>query len=271
VEGSVALPLQAASTNASVGVMREYAPSGLIGVAAPQANPTVEPEMARLVPRDFAVIATRLTGNPSTPQNKLVEYLDNLGNSLRAFDNAPLDIVGFACTGTSYLIGTEQEELRIAQFSRQFGYPIVTCAQAVRQALRHLGVDRISLIAPYPAWLAEASQKYWESSGLTVTSMSAVDLPSNDTRHVYGLGSVDVVEAARRMDMTSSGALLITGTGVPTLGAIKPVSAFYDRPILTSNLCLAWLMMRTLVPEKAQVWDQLLSPDQAGSELLRAM
>lgn len=76
--------------------MREYGPSGLIGVAVPQANPTVEPEMARLVPLDFAVIATRLTGSPSTPQSKLIEYLDNLGESLKAFDNAPIDILGFA-------------------------------------------------------------------------------------------------------------------------------------------------------------------------------
>jgi maleate isomerase len=245
--------------------MREYGPSGLIGVAVPQANPTVEPEMARLVPRDFAVIATRLTGNPSTPQNKLVEYLDNLGESLKAFDNAPIDILGFACTGTSYLIGTDAEEARIAQYSHQFGYPIVTCAQAVKKALAHLGADRISLIAPYPAWLAEASQSYWESCGLKVTSMTAVDLPSNDTRHVYGLGSADVVEAARKLDMTASGALLITGTGVPTLGAIQPIKAFYDRPVLTSNLCLAWLMMRTLDPKSTHIWDRLLSDGAPGS------
>jgi maleate isomerase len=250
--------------------MREYGPSGLIGVAVPQANPTVEPEMARLVPRDFAVIATRLTGNPSTPQNKLVEYLDNLGESLRAFDNAPIDILGFACTGTSYLIGPEQEESRIAHHSRQFRYPIVTCAQAVKQALRHLGVDRISLIAPYPAWLAEASRNYWESCGLKVTSMTAVELPSNDTRHVYGLGSKDVVEAARRLDMKASGALLITGTGVPTLGAIKPIKAIYDRPVLTSNLCLAWLMMRTLDPENTHIRDRLLAGGQAEGAVTQA-
>jgi maleate isomerase len=246
--------------------MREYGPSGLIGVAVPQANPTVEPEMARLVPREFAVIATRLTGDSSTPRGKLVEYLDHFGDSLRAFDNAPLDIVGFACTGTSYLIGAEQEETRIAGYSRQFGYPIVTCAQAVRQALRHLGVDRISLIAPYPAWLADASRQYWESAGLQVTSMATVELRSDDTRHVYGLGSADVVKAARGLDMTQSGALLITGTGVPTLGAIGPIGEFYDRPVLTSNLCLAWQMTRTLDPENSQRWDRLLSGEVAGNE-----
>jgi maleate isomerase len=246
--------------------MREYGPKGLIGVAVPQANPTVEPEMARLVPREFAVIATRLTGNPSTPQNKLVEYLDNLGESLRAFDNAPLDILGFACTGTSYLIGTEQEEQRVGQYSVQFGYPIVTCAQAVKLALRHLGVDRISLIAPYPAWLAEASRNYWESSGLRVTSMASVELPSDDTRNVYGLGSADVVDAARGLDMKASGALLITGTGVPTLGAVRPIGEFYDRPVLTSNLCLAWHMMRTLDPDSASRWDRLLSGEQPDSK-----
>lgn len=245
--------------------MREYGPSGLIGIAVPQANPTVEPEMARLVPREFAVIATRLTGDSHTPETKLVQYLDNLGDSLRAFDNAPIDIMGFACTGTSYLIGPDNEAARIDQYSRQFGYPIITCAHAVKRALRHLGVDKIALIAPYPPWLATASQKYWRSSGLTVNSMAAVELPSNDTRHVYGLGSADVVATARKMDLHSSGALLITGTGVPTLGAVKPIRDFYNRPVLTSNLCLAWLLMRTLDAKNAAKWDRLLSDDQTAS------
>jgi hypothetical protein len=45
--------------------------------------------------------------------------------------------------------------------------------------------------------VAEASRHYRAGSGLEVTPTKQVELPSDDTRHVYGLGSRDVVEAAR--------------------------------------------------------------------------
>ena len=46
--------------------MVEYAPKGLIGVLTPQANTTVEPELAILWPRGVAMINARLTSAKTT-------------------------------------------------------------------------------------------------------------------------------------------------------------------------------------------------------------
>ena len=39
----------------------DYGPRARVGIATPQANPTVEPEMRALLPADLGVYATRLT------------------------------------------------------------------------------------------------------------------------------------------------------------------------------------------------------------------
>ena len=130
---------------------REYGSLATIGITVPQANTTVEPEMTALMPDGVSMLIGRLQGCRENSRNRLLEYLDNFGETLSDFDTAPLDAVGYACTATSYLIGAEQEERRIGEFSAKAGFPIVTAAQAIRAALQHLGAQKMALFAPYPA------------------------------------------------------------------------------------------------------------------------
>jgi len=225
---------------------REYGSLATIGIAVPQGNPTVEPEMAALMPDGVAMLVTRLQGSRVDSKNRLVEYLDNFGESLRDFDTAPLDAVGYACTATSYLIGAQEEERRIGGFSERFGYPIVTSAQAIRSALAHLGARKIALFAPYPSWLVEASQAYWKAAGLAITDTATVALDTSDTRHVYRVRTPMVLEGIASLDWRDADAVVLTGTGVPTLRAIAQIAHLSGKPVLTSNLCLAWASLRAL-------------------------
>ena len=225
---------------------REYGTLAALGIAVPQANTIVEPEMDALIPDGVAMFVTRLQGSRNSSKNRLVEYLDNFGASLEAFDTAPLDAVGFANTGTSYLVGPEEEERRIAAFSTKFGFPIVTAARAIRDALAHLGAHKIALFAPYPAWLIEAGQGYWKKCGLTITDTATVPLDTSDTRHVYRIRTPMVLESIASLDWRDADVIVLTGTGMPTLRAIAPIAARSGKPVLSSNLCLAWALLRTL-------------------------
>lgn len=230
---------------------REYGSLATIGIAVPQANPTVEPEMAALMPDGVAMLVTRLQGSREDSRNRLVEYLDNFGASLGAFDTAPLDAVGYACTATSYLIGAAEEERRLDAFSSHAGYPIVTSAQAIRAALTHLGARKIALFAPYPSWLVQASQDYWKQAGLTITDTATVALDTSDTRHVYRVRTPMVLDAIETLDWREADAVVLTGTGVPTLRAIAEIARRSGKPVLSSNLCLAWALLRSLKLEHA--------------------
>lgn len=222
---------------------REYSREGLFGIAVPQANPVVEPEFSALMPAGTGTIATRLQGSRSNSKNRLIDYLDNLETSLSAFDTAALDVVGYACTGSSYLVGREEEQRQTDALSSKFGYPIITSAQAILAALKHLGVSKIALIAPYPQWMIDTSHAYWTQCGLTVTGSARTMLDTEDTRNVYQLRTEMVLDAASALPIHDAQAVLLSGTGMPTLRAIPAIARLTKLPTLSSNLCLAWAML----------------------------
>ncbi|MGM4903379.1 hypothetical protein AB8B21_31135 [Tardiphaga sp. 866_E4_N2_1] len=69
---------------------REYGNGAVLGVAVPQANPVVEPELAALLPTGFSMLVTRLQGSRSDSRQRLIDYLANLPVSLEAYDTASL-------------------------------------------------------------------------------------------------------------------------------------------------------------------------------------
>ena len=48
------------------------------------------------------------------------------------------------------------------------------------------------------------------------------------------------------MNLNGAEALLLSGTGMPTLGAIKQGAETLSIPVLSSNYCLAWALMDTI-------------------------
>ena len=223
---------------------REYCARALLAVAVPQANPIVEPEFSALVPAGVGVIATRLQGSRTDSGNRLVQYLDNLGTSIEAFDTARPDALGFACTGTSYLIGPDEERRRADEYTKRFGYPVITAAHAIRDACAFLGVSRVALLAPYPAFLVDASLEYWRQCGLDIVSFARKEMDASDTRAVYKIRAPMVLEAAAALDTSKAEAILLSGTGMPTLRVMSALSRKTGKPVLSSNLCLVWSLLR---------------------------
>ena len=149
----------------------EYASKGLVGVLTPQANTTVEPEYAILMPRDTAWINARMLSRHKTIEERLVDYWDRAPEFARQFANAPVGSLAFACTGTSYLVGKEAEDRVLAQVTQESGgIPAISAATAVVHALNALGARRIGLVSPYDGALDAACTPYWESRGFEIAA-----------------------------------------------------------------------------------------------------
>lgn len=225
---------------------REYGKGGWIGIGTPQANPTVEAEFRRLLPDNTEILITRLQGSATSSEQRLKDYLVGLDGALEAYDALRPDVFGFACTGSSYLVGAAREAEIVAAAAARFGYPVITAAQAVLASLKALDAERIAVLAPYPQNIIDASVAFWEQAGLTVTAAKRIDIGSADTRKIYGLSSNDAAIAMANLPTGEADAVLLSGTGMPTLAAIRDLGAGMGKPLLSSNYCLSWALLREL-------------------------
>jgi maleate isomerase len=223
--------------------MSDYAALGLVAVATPQANTTVESEMSVLLKPGLGLATVRLHSQIADARARLVGYLDRLAPALETLDNAPVVVAGFACTGTSYLLDAGREAAELERLGALRKHPVISASQSIRAALQALGARRIAIVSPYPAWLRDACVAYLPRWGMEITQVQGLPGDRSDTRRIYALGGRQIQEGLAALRTENADAILISGTGAPTLG---PLARYHGAlPLLSSNLCLAWALEQT--------------------------
>lgn len=216
----------------------EYGRHGIVGIGVPQANPTVEQEAFALRPPGLSLVVARLTSCAADPEKRILEYLQRTIDYVAQFDDLEIDAFGVACTGSSYLLGADQEQELLEALSRKLGYPVITAATAITDSLRLAGATRISLVSPYPEWLLDKAVAFWEAKGFAVSELRTVPLSGSNLHAIYKLSSAAALAHAQELDFSQTDAVVFTGTGMPTLGAIRPLAELSAKSVFSSNLCL---------------------------------
>jgi maleate cis-trans isomerase len=224
----------------------EYAPKGLVGVLTPQANTTVEPEYAILTPPGYAFINARMISPHKTIEERLVDYFANLNMFARQFANAPIGVLAFACTGTSYLTGKEAEDRALGDLSHALNIPVLSAATAVVMALNALGAKRIGLVSPYTGELDRACTPYWESRGFEITAKTSAARAGENFHPIYSLPSGAARQAIDEIGDTALDAIVMLGTGMPTLVPIAQTPYHGRAPVLSCMFCLIWASVTLL-------------------------
>ena len=224
----------------------EYCSRGLVGIGVPQANPTVEQEMFALRPAGLGLVTTRLTSEADDIEQRLRDYIEHTVEYVHRFDDLAIDAFAIACTGSSYLLGAQAERDLLQRFSAKLGYPVISAAGAISETLALLGARRIGIVSPYPDWLTEHANEFWSAAGYQVAAIRSVQLRGPNVHAIYELSSADALAAAGELELQDLDAILFTGTGMPTLGAIAPLAKSTGLPVMSSNLCLLSAVCRRL-------------------------
>jgi maleate isomerase len=225
----------------------EYGWQGRVGLIVPPANVILEPELASILQPGISLHVTRLPGQVSNDtsiglRERFIGYNAGLALAATSFGGADLSAVCLGVTGSCYMVGPRGEDKLLADLRAGNAPTAMTASRAIRQLIEALRRRRIGLVAPYPDWVTALAAAYWRECGFDVVQV--VSLP--DVVSIYEIDTPKVVKAASGLKGSNADVVLLSGTGVPTLSAIRQLSEILPMPVISSNLSLGWWINRAL-------------------------
>jgi maleate cis-trans isomerase len=217
-----------------------------LGFLVPPGNPTVEPEMMQLAPQGVSVHFSRLvasgpTGMPEGQEERNRSYLQHIDQSTALLALVQPQVIVLAHTASSYALSPEAETQLLARLEAHSGSRVITAAGAVLRALAFLGVCQIALATPYPEAISRQGKAYLGAHGLKVVGYGRLE----GVRNIYEETAERAYGLARQVDTPEAEAIVISGTGLPTLPVLDLLERDLGKPVLSSATAMMWLALRT--------------------------
>lgn len=220
-----------------------------IGVIVLSTNLTVENEFRTMVPEGVSYHVSRCLIPDAAKDEQEKEGLflglgDNVIQAARQVAMTHPDIILFACTVGSFL-GDEDHHAELSDMiTRTTGIQSLTTASAVVEAIRSLGLKRITLISPYPEGMGGKEKEFLERQvpGLSVVRMKHLGVISSFEKNLIPLDAT--YHLARETATRESDGLFISCTALRTMEIIEILERDLKIPVVTSTQASLWACLR---------------------------
>ena len=214
-----------------------------IGLIVLSSDQTIEHEFRTLLGADgIALYQSRIQNDSRiTPETLKAMESRITGATDVILPGMPLDVVAFACTSASMVIGEEGVFERIRK-ARPNAIP-TTPITAVFAALRAFKARRIAVLTPYRDDVNQEIRAYIEARGFEVGAMGSFE--EEDDRRVCRISEASIKSAAIALGRDPSiDAVFVSCTSLRLVGVVEEVEAELGKPATSSNHALAWHCLR---------------------------
>jgi maleate isomerase len=219
-----------------------------IGVLLPPGNPTVEPELCGMAPSGVSVHFARMEALPSLGpaggavgmEERTRAYREGLEGPARALGEVRPAVVVLAHTASSYALGFGNDRPLADRIASLSGAPALLAAHAVLAALQHFGIKRLALGTPYPEAISAQGKAYWDGAGFEIAGYHRL----TDVKDIYAESEERAYLLARQADARDAEAVLLSGTGLPTVAVLEMLERDLGKPVISSNQACLWQALR---------------------------
>ncbi len=209
-----------------------------VGIIAPF-DLALERELWRWAPLEVSFHLARTPFEPvpvSLKQAELVSGRQALQTATHDVLGVDPEVLAYLCTSGSFIHGPAHEET-LRQAILDAGAPdAVTTSGALGEAVRDLGLSRISVMTPYDTPLTERLVEFLGALGVDVIHSQHLGLGGGIWRVNYRT----VAELILAADDPAAEAIFVSCTNLPTYDIIAPLERELGKPILTANQLTVW-------------------------------
>jgi maleate isomerase len=145
-------------------------------------------------------------------------------------------------TGVSFIGGYGYDQRLIKKMKeRTGGLPATTTSTAVIEALRMLGIKKVSMAMPYLEEVAKAAVRFVEDNGVKVLKAQWLNKGGMDIAEV---SNETLYHLAREVDVPESDALFISCVDLHAVHLIEKLENDLHKPVITSNQATMWHVLR---------------------------
>ena len=209
-----------------------------LGLIVLQVDETIEQDFRRLFPPHLTRLhVTRVPSGAELTPDTIADMERALPDAARLLPaTQPLDVVGYACTSGTTLIGADRvrELVTGATQTKAVTDPLTA---ALAQCER-LGLARVGIVSPYIASVAEPIRAAFETAGVTVPD--TLSFGEQVEAKVACIAPNSIANAARALAQRSKlDAVFLSCTNLRTLEILAPLTEELGLLVLSSNQCLA--------------------------------
>lgn len=214
-----------------------------LGLIVLQTDETIEPELARIMALDGVVLYhNRIPMTHQVTAGSLAGMAADLPGSVRLLPpSVSFDVVAYGCTSASTLIGPEGVERAIQSVLP--GVTVTNPISAVMAACKALHARRIGFVTPYIADVSAAMRLLLEDHGFEISAFGSFE--EGDDRIVARISPASSLAAIQRVaSKNDCDVIFVSCTNMRVAGIVEQAERTVGKPVISSNLALAWHMLR---------------------------
>lgn len=234
-----------------------------LGILVPSGIIAMEPEFNLVTPVGVSCHYHRYTFTGGGSSNE--EVVKNLkraeefiADAAEIISHIKPSVVAMTGTGTTFIGGYGHDQVLIKKMRERNGnVPTTTTSTSVIDALKKLGIKKLSIAMPYIEDVSRAAVKFVEDSGFKVVTAKWLN---KSGRAIPELSKETLYHLALEVDEPESEAIFISCVNLHTFEIIDKLECDLQKPVITSNQATIWNMLRLAgINDKIEGYGQLLS------------
>ncbi|RMD91604.1 MAG: Asp/Glu racemase [Alphaproteobacteria bacterium] len=215
-----------------------------LGLVVLRVDETIEHDFRRMLAgrEDVALHVSRVASGDELTAGSIAAMEAELPRAAALLPPAAaFDVLAYACTSGTTLIGVERVAALLRQGAR--ATHVTDPLTAALAALAALGAERVALVSPYIEEVAAPIAAAFEAAGHRVTA--TLSFGEAEEARVARIDPASIADAAREAARApGTQAVFLSCTNLRTLDIIAPLEAELGLPVLSSNQVLCWHMWR---------------------------